>query len=108
MKLANRAAGLLRKRRGETLVETVLSLLIFSIVMLAVTYMLTTSLRMITKAQETEAVLRERDNALAAGEYSGSSGTVTFTIPELSLSSSHGVIVGGEGGLTAFRPEETP
>ena len=52
-KTADRLRAELSSRGGETLVETVISLLIFTVVMLAVTYMLTTSLRLVNKAQET-------------------------------------------------------
>jgi len=104
-KTADRLRAELSSRGGETLVETVISLLIFTVVMLAVTYMLTTSLRLVNKAQETARLLQDRDNAVAAGDYTGSAGTVAFTIDALGVTSSHGAVVKSENGICAFRPE---
>lgn len=94
--------------KGETLVESVVSLLVLSLLLLVVTATIQTALRMtsvsLQKVKETQDVL----NAVARSEYSESElAEITFSASGLGISAKHNIVLNKDGGIIAFAPSKS-
>lgn len=106
--LIQRIKKIIRSNKGETIVESIVSLLILSILMLAVTTIIQTALKMtsvsIQNAKETQDVL----NIIAQAEYSDSEpAEITFSASDISISATHNTILNKDGGIIAFSPPKS-
>ncbi len=79
----SRISQVLRNNHGEALIESVLSILIFGIMMLGITIMTNTSLNIINHTQENEAALQQTKNAASSSTAAyTNSGTISLSITE--------------------------
>ncbi len=110
--LITKAKSILISRRGETLVEGIVSLFIFSVLILGVSSMIVTSLRISQNATETAQDLQNTVNrATEETDYEGSSVagnsyTIKFSDPSNILGDTvHNLELFNSDGIIAFRPE---
>jgi len=102
-----------RSNKGETLVESIVSLLILSILLLAVTTMIQTALRMTSaSAQKARGVQEDTVNPVILADYRDSENDVAITFEataiegEYNIEAKHNVVFNQDGGLIAFSPAE--
>lgn len=96
----------LKNKKGETLMETVISICLFTIIMLAVTMLLSSSMRMTGAAIQDAETLSDANNKAIAGEYAGDAAALTISADSFSVSQP--VTVSNENGVLAFKAEVTP
>ena len=95
-----------KSKKGETLMETIISVCLFTIIMLAVTMLLSSSIRMTGAAiQEADTISGEYNRAIAQ-EYEGEA--AELIIGSDSFSVTQPVKVNDESGMLAFKAEVTP
>ncbi len=75
----SRISGVAHNKHGEALIESVLSILIFGIMMLGITVMTNSSLNIINHTQANEAALQQTKNA-ASGNTASYTGTGTISL----------------------------
>jgi len=94
-------------KRGETLAESIVSLLIFAILMLSVTMMIQTALR--TTARSTRAAREAQDhiNLVILSKYDEETDiTFSYEIAGETKSVRHRVRFNESGGIIGFTPQE--
>jgi len=102
-----------RSNKGETLVESIVSLLILSVLLLAVTTMIQTALRMTSaSAQKARGMQEDTVNPVILADYRDSENDVAITFEataiegEHNIEAKHNVVFNQDGGLIAFSPAE--
>ncbi len=113
-KLITKSKSILKSQKGETLAEGIASLFIFSILMLGVTVMIVTSLRISGHATAEAKGLQEVVNSAteeSEKDYAKSDPTtlkeygMTFTDPDSILKdTTHKLEVFSKNGIIAFKP----
>ena len=98
----------IRSNKGEMLLESIVSLLILSILLVSVAVTIQTALRItgisLQEAQETQ---ETRINPLVLAQYTDSEATnITFTAG--GILASHQVVFNLDGGILAFSPPLNP
>lgn len=108
-----RIKKIIRSNKGETLMETIVSLIILSILLLAVTTMIQTALRMTSISIQNAEGTQDNVNFVILSEYtlseysdSGELAEITFTVSGMGISASHDIILNKEGNIIAFTPKE--
>ena len=105
--------SIIKSKNGETLVESVISLLIFSFLLLTITLTIQTALRITSISTQAAYRAQNEINEIVAGFYpTPSSGTITFSfeagagvgVPGEASDASHNVIINNVPGQRAFRP----
>jgi type II secretory pathway component PulJ len=91
-------------RRGETLMEGVVSLLIFSVLIASVTMMIAASMRITSQATARANDDQEDVNAALAGDGTNSSESIIFTIGDGPDEISVPITITSAGDFIAFAP----
>lgn len=100
---------IIRSNKGETLVESIVSLLVLSILLFAVTTMIQTALRITSASTQTAKGIQDTLNIVIRSEYSDSvPDQITFTASGFGISATHDIILNKDGGIIAFAPPEAP
>jgi len=104
--LAKKVYTVLRKTNGESLMEAIISILVFTILIASITMMIMVSLR-ITSSSTEAANRRQVDaNTVLSGSVGGVEDVVAFTIADGSGSSINvAVTVFSTENFTAFEPK---
>lgn len=85
--MAKSVKKILKSTDGETLLESIASLLMFTVLMVAITSMIATSLKMTTHASTQYAALRKRVNLTVETMVSKNPGpAIRFSLPDVALS----------------------
>lgn len=97
----------LRNKRGETLIEALAAILIFTLATVALFSLITTATDLNRYAKESDAKTQEQLVAAEQGASNGQSGTVTLTLTSSSEEKGVQVTVYGDrdGGLYAYYPD---
>ncbi|MCL2538700.1 MAG: hypothetical protein FWE66_00015 [Oscillospiraceae bacterium] len=106
-KLIRRTCDILRSKGGETIMESVVSMLVFSVLLVAVSAMVHTALTMILGSVRSAGIMQEQTiNPVILSEYTetGASTTLTFTCD--GFSAWHEVIM-SDSDVLAFIPNES-
>lgn len=105
--LIQRIKKTIRSNKGETIMEGIVSLLVLSILLLVVTTMIQTALRMTSVSIQNAKESQDVFNDVALSEYSDSESaeiTFSFSFSGTSMSAAHDIIVNKDGGIIAFAP----
>jgi len=96
---------ILRSNAGETIMESIASLLVLAILLMAVTMMIQTSLRM-TAASNVSATESQAGtvNSAILGIFSGKGKDIVFSAPGGEISAAHTVNFTNDDGIIAFIP----
>ena len=98
----------IKNNRGEALIETIVSILIFTILMLTVSSTLNTALRITNSSTKTEARIQENVvNHLTLYKYSGDGNTrIVFSCSDsdIDINATHSIKLNNASGITAFAP----
>lgn len=92
----------LRNKRGETLVESLAAILIFSIATVGLLSMITTSATFNADAAKADALRQDQLVALESGNSAGNRGTLTITMDATELDRVTIDICGEDGALYAY------
>jgi competence protein ComGC len=112
-KLIHKFRKALRSNRGETIMESLASLFLMSILLMAITMMIQTSQQMTIVATTTATDVQENIiNSAILGDYDGDKPlvvTLKNAVPDagayiVNISASHQVRFTDEGGVVAFAP----
>ncbi len=76
--------NLLKERRGESLIETIIAIMIFSVLMVSVTTMVTSSTNSIRTTQREADAVQETVNAMGTRSLSTTTTPVTITLQDSS------------------------
>ena len=99
----------LTSRAGESLVESLLSILIFTLASIAMYSMVTAAADINTTAKETDRTVQEQLVIAEKAEGTPSLGTVTMKLGDVTIDSSEVYIYGGnDGALYAYFAEPAP
>jgi len=119
MKFLNRKAMKLNKnlrdRRGETIMEAIVSLMILGILLTTLMTIVRFSMAITENAIEEAADAQVVYNVLINTEFSGTGGTITFTpvtspgAPVFTINPSHAITIStADPDIIAFRPPSPP
>lgn len=94
----------LRSKAGESLVETLAAILIFTMASIVMYSMVTTAADLNRKAKETDQAVQSQMTAIEKGEESAKSGTekVTFSMNGSTMAEVDVDIYGGNGKLYSY------
>lgn len=111
MKLQDRKLKrIIRSDKGETITESIASLLVFMVLLLAVTTMTQTALKMTRESIQTATDAQEGyiNNAMLSGYVSsGDVESITFkSTVATNINTTHEVLINNDGGIIAFTPKE--
>jgi len=96
---------LLISKKGETIVESIVSIFIMTVLLVSVTSMIQIALRTTSSSiKEAKRVQEEIINPLISSGGSGNMVTLTFKIPGLP-DVTHNVVLSANEGIIAFAPE---
>ncbi|MCL2084961.1 MAG: hypothetical protein FWH06_06880 [Oscillospiraceae bacterium] len=101
---------ILAQKRGETLMEGIASLLVFSILLAAVTMMINWSLGVTADSAAEATEMQNKANEVILGEYDGQRDTELILSVEGRLISIPVTVTDNmaDGGFFAFKPESRP
>lgn len=106
--LIQRIKRIIRSNKGETIVESIVSLLILSILLLAVTTIIQTALRMTSVSIQNAKETQDLFNIVAKAEYSDSEpAEITFSASDINISATHHIIFNKDDGIIAFSPPKS-
>ena len=96
--------------KGETLIETIVSIIIFAIFMLAISMMISTSLKLTSvSTQNTNHMQEEIINPVMMYEYNDSTNVnISFSNSVFGISTSHTTRLNDKDGIVAFTPGVGP
>ncbi len=101
--LTDRIRSVFKSKKGEALVESVLSMLLFAILVPAITGMITTSFNMISNATiDTTAMQNGANTVIVGGTVTGSGQEITFTNTTSSISVREELVTLQQGGFISF------
>ena len=109
--LIRRAKKIFRSKKGETLMESIVSMLVLSVLLAAITMMILTALKFTnTLTQRATTMQEEKINPAVLLSKTTGSGEITFTAasdaPDAAtdISAKHNVRVYDDDGIIAFAP----
>lgn len=107
-RLLNKLKNILTGKRGESLMESIASILILNILMLAVTVMIKTSLRITEQSTTSASSIQEQANSIIFEEYPPSADTPTLELRDsgsgYNIDVDIEVIYHDDGTFQAFTP----
>lgn len=102
--LTHKTTKKLRSKRGETLVETLISVVIFALFSLGIATTVQVSLRITADATEAEDTRIEKINSVVTTS-DGDSAVITFFAPSMGINATHSISLYSQDGVIAFDPE---
>jgi len=99
--------AILKRKQGETLMEGIVSIMLFTILTITVTMTILVSLQITGRATRDAGLDQDAVNKLMAGSFAASSSSITFTASSTSLSAALPPIsirITEDRGFTAFAP----
>ena len=99
---------IIQSKKGESLVESIISIMIFSLLLVTIALTIQTALRISTITSEDANRLQRTANELIAGQFDDAViGTISFTSTGgVTINSSHQVVFANVDGLRAFHPQD--
>jgi Tfp pilus assembly protein PilV len=107
--LVCKVRAILKKTRGESLMECIVSILVFSVLIAAVTTMIMTSMKITGKATQAAEAMQKDINAVVSGTASSANKTVGLEIQADGVMVNNiniSVAVYSAGDFIAFYPRE--
>ena len=105
--LTNKIKHIISSDKGETLIETVVSMIIFVVSMLTISSMVNTALKITESTTQKATLFQEKtiNPAVLSNFDESEQANITFYNDQLDISATHAAIINKNGEIPAFTPK---